>query len=145
MLSTHGQHNIVQVIFLKKVCLLGQYSTGNFLVQCWLRHIKTTLCIYGYFPAKRWLWYVVSANTTPVIFLCNVVSDVLGQHWLDCVLWIVQVIVLCNVGRSRPRQHCAGYFPARTCLCTQGQYCTRTNAFGQQWVYNIPIQLVPTS
>ena len=37
---------------------------------------------------------------------------------------IVQVIVLCNVGPSRPRQNCVGYFPTKTLLCAQGQYCT---------------------
>ena len=72
---------------------------------------------------------MVWANIVPLIFLCNVVSAVFGQHWLDCGLWvniacIVQVIVLCNASSSRLRQHYVGYFPAKACLCDQGQYCT---------------------
>ena len=37
---------------------------------------------------------------------------------------IVQLIVLCNLGPSRPKQNCVGYFPSKSLLCTQGQYCT---------------------
>ena len=36
----------------------------------------------------------------------------------------VQVIVLCNLGPSRPKQNCVGYFPSKSLLHTQGHYCT---------------------
>ena len=35
-----------------------------------------------------------------------------------------QLIHLCSVDTSRSRQHCIGYFPAKTCLYTLGQHCT---------------------
>ena len=106
----------------------GQHCTGNFHVQCWLRQIKITLSMVIFLQKDD---YVVWANITPVIFLCNFISVVFGQHWLDCGLWdnivcIGQVIVLCNAGASRPRQHCVGYFPAKTCLCDRGQFCTNS-------------------
>ena len=37
---------------------------------------------------------------------------------------ILQVIVLSNIGPSRPSQHCVDCFPAKTCLCALGQHCT---------------------
>ena len=37
--------------------------------------------------------------------------------------YIVLVIVWCNLGPSRPRQNCVGFFPSKSLLCTQGQYC----------------------
>ena len=40
----------------------------------------------------------------------------MGQH--------AQVTFLCNAGTCRLRQHCIGYFPAKTFLCTLGQHCT---------------------
>ena len=77
--------------------------------------------------------YVFCVNIAPVIVLFNFVSAVFGQHWLDCGLWatfghanivcIVQVIVLCNVDPSRPRQHYVSCFSANTCLYAPGQYC----------------------
>ena len=36
----------------------------------------------------------------------------------------VQVIVSCNIGPSRPKQNCVGYFPSKSLLHTQGHYCT---------------------
>ena len=36
----------------------------------------------------------------------------------------VQVIVLCNIGPSKPKQNCIGYFPSKSLLRTQGQYDT---------------------
>ena len=36
----------------------------------------------------------------------------------------VQVIVLCNLGPSRPKQNCVGYFPSKSLLRAQSQYCT---------------------
>ena len=36
----------------------------------------------------------------------------------------VQVIVLCNLGPSRPKQNRVGYFPSKSLLLAQGQYCT---------------------
>ena len=36
----------------------------------------------------------------------------------------VQVVVLCNLGPSRPKQNCVGYFPSKSLLHGQGQYCT---------------------
>ena len=105
---------------------VGQHCTSNFLLQFWLRQIKTTLYMVIF---QRKDDYVNWANIAPVIFLCNVVSAAFGQHWLDCDLWanivcIICTIVLCYVGPSRPRQHCVGYFPAKACLCAQSQYCT---------------------
>ena len=38
---------------------------------------------------------------------------------------IVQVIVLCNLDPSRPKQNCASYFLSKSLLRAQGQYCTR--------------------
>ena len=35
-----------------------------------------------------------------------------------------QLIHLCSVDTGRSRQHCIGYFPAKTCLCALGQHCT---------------------
>ena len=37
---------------------------------------------------------------------------------------IVQLIVLCNLGPSRPKQNCVGYFPSKSLLRAQSQYCT---------------------
>ena len=37
---------------------------------------------------------------------------------------IAQVILLHNVGAGRSRQHCIGYFPAKTYLCALDQLCT---------------------
>ena len=70
------------------LCGLGQHCTNNFLVQCCLSRIWTTMT----------------------------------RLWVNIVC-IVRIIVLCNVAPSKPRQHCVGYFPAKTCLCAQGQYC----------------------
>ena len=61
------------------------------------------------------------ANTAPVICLCNIVSNIFGQHWLDCGLGKhCAGIVLRNGGSSRPRQQCVDYFPAKASLCAQG-------------------------
>ena len=35
-----------------------------------------------------------------------------------------QVIILCNLGRSRPKQNCVGFFLSKLLLRAQGQYCT---------------------
>ena len=44
-------------------------------------------------------------------------------------------------------QHCVGYFPAKTRLCAQGQYCTIifysnvvSDVFGQHCVNDIPMK-----
>ena len=105
---------------------MPQHCTGNVLVQCWLKQIKAILYMAIFLQKDD---FAVWANIASVVFLCNVVSAVFGQHWLNCGLWtniicIVQVIVLCNVSPSRPIQHCVGYFSAKTCLFAQGQYCT---------------------
>ena len=96
------------------------------------------------------------ANITPVIFLCNIVSAAFGKHWLDCGLWvnivcIVQVLVLCNVGPSRPKQHCVDYFHAKLSLCAQVQYYKNSflcnvvsDVFGQDGVYDILMQCCPS-
>ena len=92
------------------------------------------------------------ANIAPVMFLCIVISAVFGQHYLDCglcanIVCIACLIVLRNVGPRRPREHCVGYFPAKTCLRAQDQYCTSNflvqflpDVFGQQCVYDIPMK-----
>ena len=74
---------------------MGQHYTGNFLTQFSLTKIRATL---------------------EIIFLCKVVHGL----WVN----IVQVIFLCNVGTDRSRQHCVGYFPAKTYLHDLGQHCT---------------------
>ena len=35
-----------------------------------------------------------------------------------------QVIILCNLGRSRPKQNCVGFFLSKLLLRAQSQYCT---------------------
>ena len=83
--------------FAKRSCLLtmSQNWTGKVLAQCWPTLIKIAL---------------------QIIFLCKVVFGL----WVN----IAQVIFLCNVGTDRLRQHCIGYFPAKTYLHDLGQHCS---------------------
>ena len=74
MLAKTGRDNIIDLFV---GC--GPKCTSNFLVQCWLRQIKTTLYKVIF---QRIDNYVVWANIPLVIFLCNVVSDVSGQQWV---------------------------------------------------------------
>ena len=68
--------------------------------------------------------YVVQDKIAILIFLCPRQHLDNTDQSMDYGLKLgPQVIVFCNVEPSRPRQHSAGYFPAKTCLCTQGQYC----------------------
>ena len=110
--------------FYMQSCLqtVAQHCKGNFLMECWLRQIKATLYMVIFLQKED---YVVWTNTAPVNVLCNVVSDIFGKHWLEWGLWAntVEVIVLFNVGTSKPRQHCTDYFPPKTCLCAMGQHC----------------------
>ena len=57
----------------------GPKCTSNFVEQCWLSQIKTTLYVVIF---ERIDDHVVWANIALVIFLCNVVSDIFGQHWV---------------------------------------------------------------
>ena len=114
--------SIAQAIFLRNFVsdVFGQYWLDNILMQCCPSMVGTTL--YRVFSSTKLSFihapkfhrqfpyamlaqidpdkivdyfsvHVVCANIASVIFLCSVVSDVFGQHWLDCGL----------VG-----QHCAG-------------------------------------
>lgn len=70
-------------------------------------------------------------NIATVICLCNIVSNIFGQYWLDYGLGKhCAGIVLHNVGSSRPRQQCVDYFPAKACLvCYQGANIAQVTVF----------------
>ena len=82
---------------------MGRHSTGNFLImQCWPRQIDPDK-IVDYFSVQSCSW-AVGINTA-------------------------QVILLCNVGAGRSKQHCIGYFPAKTCLHALDQHWHCTSNF----------------
>ena len=81
---------------------MGRHSTGNFLMQCWPRQIDPDK-IVDYFSVQSCSW-AVGIN-------------------------IAQVILLCNVGAGRSKQHCIGYFPAKTCLHALDQHWHCTSNF----------------
>ena len=89
------QHCIGYLAKKSFLSTMGQYYRGNSYVQCWPTKIRVTL---------------------QIIFLCKVVHGL----WIN----IAQATFLCNVSTNRLRQHCIGYFPAKTCLCNLGQHCT---------------------
>ena len=99
MLAKADQDNIVQVIFL--VIIL--HCTSNFLVQCCLRRIQTTLTRqYCYAMWSQHGRY----NIVQVIYLRNVF----------CLPWanIAQVISsLCNVDPKKSGHHCRLFSSAR--------------------------------
>ena len=120
---------------------MGQYYRANLLVQCWPTKIRIILQIFFQCKVVHGLW----VNIAQVIFLCNAVSDIFGQHWQDnipmqccpvpvwliqhclgyffikivCLPWanITQVISLCNVDPERSRT-IVDYFPLQSCLWT---------------------------
>ena len=69
--------NVVDFFVQSYLGSMGQHCTGNFLVQCWFRQIKTTLHMVNFLRKDD---CVVRPNIATVIFLCNVLSDVFGQH-----------------------------------------------------------------
>ena len=114
MLAQTDPDKIVDYFFVQS-CLwtVGQHYAGKFLVQCWLRQTKTTLYMAIFLRKDD---YVVWANIAPVIFLCNVVSDVFGGQY-----WIYDITV----------QFCPNlidttlyYFAKKICLLTMRQNCT---------------------
>ena len=82
------------------------------------------------------------ANTVQVAFLCNVVSDVLGQNWLDSILIqccprmvdtaLYRLFTLICQGPTLPKFPCAmldqidldNFFYVQSCLWTVEQHCT---------------------
>ena len=83
-------------------CALGQHRTSNFLVQCCLRVVWTTLTRqYSYAMLSQHGRY----NILQVIFLIKVV----------CLPWanIAQVISLCNVDPERSGHHCRLFSSAK--------------------------------
>ena len=66
-------------------------------MQCWPTKIRVTL---------------------QIIFM--IIFKVVHGLWAN----IAQTTFSCNASTSRLRQHCIGYFPAKTCLCNLGQHCT---------------------
>ena len=103
MLHQHGQHNIRLYIFLIKV-----------ISQPWADIPQViSLCNVG---PDRWI-----QTKLQIIFLCKVVWAV-GIN-------TAQVILLCNVGAGRSKQHCIGYFPAKTCLHALDQHWHCTSNF----------------
>ena len=149
MLAKADQDNVVYGDFpaKRRLCGLGQHCISNFLVQYCLRRIRTTLnirysyamlfqlerqniCI-GYFAKKSCLLTMGQHCTGKVLAQCwpTLIKLILQIIFLSKValgLWvnISQVIFLCNVGTGRSRQHCIGFFPAKTCLRALGQHCT---------------------
>ena len=93
-------------------CALSQHCANTFFVQCYLRHIWTTLTRQC---SQAMFFQLGQHNIVQVIFLIKVVS----QPWAN----IPQAISLCNVGPDRPRQ-IVDYFSARSCLWTVGQHYT---------------------
>ena len=63
---------------------MGQYCTGDFLMQCWHKQIRKKLYI---------------------VFQCKFVCGL----WVN----IAHAVFLCNVGPGRLRQHCIGYLPVK--------------------------------
>ena len=63
-------------------------------------------------------------NIIQVVFLCNVVSDIFWQHWLDNILMLRCASMLA--------QHCIGYFPHKHYLSAMGQHC-KSNFPKQYW------------
>ena len=108
-----GQINPDKIVdsFYVQTCLwiVGQHYKGNFIVQCGLRQIKTTL--YSLLPCEKscYCWIKMFLCTICMPFgqhcrsniLYNVVLDVFKQHWLD----------ICNVVPAWSIQHCISYFP----------------------------------
>ena len=127
MLAQINSDKIVDSFYVQ-ICLwtVGQHYKGNFIVQCWLRQIKTTLhrllssensCCY--YQVKMFLSIYVSicmplGQHCRSNFLYNVAIDVFKQHWLD----------ICNVVPSLSIQHCIGYFPHQSCLLAMDQHWT---------------------
>ena len=123
------------------LCGLSQHCTSNFLVQCCLRRIRTTLNIQYSYAMLSQLdrkllnksclltmgqhytgkvlaqgWPLLIKTTLQIIFLCNFVLEL----WVN----IAQVIFLCNIGTGTSRQYSIGYFLAKTCLRALGQHFT---------------------
>ena len=78
---------------LKNFAIFSDLQPSNFIKER-IRHrifpVNNAKFLRKHFFSEhlRWLLlYVVWAKTSPVKFLCNVVSAVFGQHWLDCGLW----------------------------------------------------------
>ena len=108
------------------VCGLGQHCASNFLVQCCLRCIWTTLtrlwnvgqhCAGNCFLLSTTFSLSTSfscKNMTVRSRSCNVVADVasLFGHFFD--IWIS----LCNVVPAWSPWHCIGYFAKKGFLLT---------------------------
>ena len=89
-------------------------------------HLKLQLFWnYNGFLAK--IYCALWANIDKVVFLCNVVSDVFGQHWLNTIL-------MQHCSRMLDTTlFCIGYFPCKHCLPAMGQHCTG-NFLVQCWL-----------
>ena len=111
---------------------IGQHYTGNFLVQCWHRQIKTTL--YRLFSCEN--VFVRSGPTLHKQFSCAMLS----QTYLDN---IDQTIFLCNVVPACSIQDCISYFSHKSCLFAMGQHCTG-DFLVQSWRRKIwtPLQIM---
>ena len=77
--------------------MLSQVDQDNIV---WVVFLQKYVCV---------LW----ANIAQALFLCNVVSDISGQHWLDNTS---MQCCLSNVNAMWSIQHCIGYFPHKSCL-----------------------------
>ena len=107
----------------------GPKCASNFLVQCWLRSIKTTFYMVIFQKIDE---DVVLVNIAPIIFLSNVVSDVLWQncvyniHWQCYSIWnnIAQVNTLGSVVLEAPDNIAQEKILLNVALNLLGQHCT---------------------
>ena len=133
MLTQIDPHKIVDYFSaLSSLCTVGQHYTGKFLVQWWLRQIKITLCMVIFMKKDD---YVVWSNIAPVIFLCNVVWNIFGQHW------IYDIPMQCCPSLIDTK--CIGYFAKKSCSLTMGQHCTG-KVLAQCWptLINTTLQII---
>ena len=120
MLSQLYLDNIVRSTCLQmvfKISVLKNFA--NFP----LKHLCWSFFLIKLQPWGRATLLKRNSNTGAFLWILQIFRNTfLLQNTSGGCFCIVQV-VLCNLGLSRSKQYCVGYFPSKSLLCSMGQHC----------------------
>ena len=90
-----------------------------------LKHLWWSFFLIKLQPWRLAILLKRDSNTDVFLYIIqNFNEHLFLQNTSDGCFCIVQVIALCNLDPSRPRQNCASYFLSKSLLHAQVQYCT---------------------